>query len=178
MSKRPLSPESEIPPAHRHCQRPYSGSPVICESPCLGYVPTSPAYIPKSPYTGPIGSPPRHRAPSPNYDDCPSYSPTSPVYNPVRKYHPTFDREDPASPTYDVDYDPLRFAPIKPSKITTWTWPEMPKVKRPLPTVPEFDDDKECSEVIGLCDKPLWTCDKCGFHNEEDDCELCAVECS
>ena len=157
MSKRQLSPTSEIPPAHRHCQRPAARTTdLIPMSPAYSptspaYSPRSPAYSPRSPYTGPIGSPPRQRGPSPNYDDCPSYSPTSPAYNPVRKYHPTFDRTDVMSPTYNVEFDPLRFAPIKPSKITTWTWPEMPKAKRPQLPLPEFDDDVECDEVASLC---------------------------
>ena len=114
MSKRPLFPKSEIPPAHRHCQRPAAVA-------------------------------------------SPVYDPASRIFDPVRKYHPTFDRTDVMSITYDVDYDPLRFAPIQPSKITTWTWPEFPKATRPQPPVPEFDvpefdDDVECDEVAGLCE--------------------------
>ena len=153
MSKRPISPTSEIPAAHRHCQRVYRGSPVSYVSPCPDYIPTSPAYkLPPSPYTGPIGSPPRHCSSSATYDDCPSYSPNSPAGYLLLKFHPTFDRTDVMSPTYDVDGDPLRFAPIKPSKVTTWTWPNMPKATRPMPTIPEFDDDVECSEVADICD--------------------------
>ena len=141
MSKRLLSHVGDIPPAHRHCQRPAAvASPVY-----------TPSYIPTSPYTGPIGSPPRYWSLSPPYDGCPPYSPTKPAYNPVRKYH----HMDVMSPTYDVDYDPLRFAPINPSKITTWTWPEFPKATRPQPPLPEFDDDVECSEVADVCDRSL-----------------------
>ena len=145
MSKRRLSSACVIPPAHRQCYR-LSG---VDSCPA-----TSPACSPTSPYTGPIGSPPRHRLPTPFYDDCPSYSPTSPAYDLLLKYHPTFDRTDVMSPTsYDVDSDPLRFAPIKPSKITTWTWPLFPKPKRPRLPLPKFNDDVECDEVARLCQR-------------------------
>ena len=135
MSKRPPSPKSEIPPAHRHCQRPAAVASPVYNPTTPVYIPTSPGYIPASPV----------------------YDPASRIFDPVRKYHPTFDRTDVMSITYDVDDDPLRFAPIKPSKITTWTWPEFPKATRPQPPVPEFDvpefdDDVECDEVAGLCE--------------------------
>eukprot|EP00937_MAST-01D_sp_MAST-1D-sp2_P003356 g3356.t1 len=156
MYKRPLSPKSEIPPAHRHCQRLYSGSPVTYYSPCPDYIPTSvsPVYNPTTPNYDPEAPAydPASRIFEPVYDpEAPAYDTASRIFDPVRKYHPTFDRTDVMSITYDVDYDPLRFAPIQPSKITTWTWPEFPKATRPQPPVPEFDDDVECSEVTTLC---------------------------
>mgnify|MGYP004335454451 CR=1 FL=1 len=138
MPKRPLSPSAEVPPAHR------------------------------SPYTGPIGSPPRYRSPLSSCDDCPSYSPSHPAYTPHSPYYGYCNRPSPAySPTgyyhldlnvnnvpynaYEITADPHLFVPIHSSLTTRSNWPCHPKAMRPPHKVPEFNDDVECEEVALLC---------------------------
>jgi DNA-directed RNA polymerase II subunit RPB1 len=112
------------------------------------YSPTSPAYVPQSPYTGatsPFGTSPY--ASSPFYDrgrgpTSPTYSPTSPALNLTSPgYSPTSPRYSPTSPSFSPTSP--RYSPQSPSF--------SPTSPRYSPTSPSFSPaSPRCTSLLHL----------------------------